>query len=277
VITVGETYLSDAYEVLNSAGDPTTGTLVTVDIVLPDRTVDTATPAEPAPGVYTFAYTTGVAGRHEFSVKATQGFLGSTVVELGGDVFNVESSATAGGLVGLRDVKERLGIERDIVDDDEQLRRMIVSASQLVEAETRVWHRCTVSELLHPGRVLVLSSLPVVSVTSLAQVGSDPIDATSFQADAAGVLAPLYGVWPWAGWPNSNQVLVTYEAGEEVVPAAVQEAVLVTVDEMWSAQRGPANLPLADDEASFEATVGYALPAAAQKMLEPWRALPGIA
>lgn len=284
MITVGETYQSDAYDVLNPAvldvdghPTPTTGTTVTIDVVLPDLSLDSATPDETSPGTYVFAYTTTRAGRHEFSVTATAGFLGSTVVELGGDVFNVEP-ATSGALVGLREAKDRLGIERDIVDDDEEIRAMLVAASQLVEQETRLWHRATVTETFPAGRTPVLSQLPVVSVTSIGQVGSTPVDGSGVEVDPAGVLTPLYGsvVWPWA-WPNTNRLTVTYEAGEEVVPVAVRQAVLVTLDEMWSAQRGPAALPLANDDDEFEASTGYALPAAAQKLLEPWRKLPGIA
>lgn len=285
MITVGETYQSDAYDVLNPAvldGDgqpsPQTGTTVTVGVVLPDLSVDTAAVSETTPGTYVFTYTTTRAGRHEFSVRATQGFLGSTVLVLGEDVFNVQPAAS-GALVGLREAKDRLGIERDIVDDDEEIRSKILAASQLVEQETRLWHRVTVVESFRPGRTPVLSQLPVVSVTSLEQVGSTPVaGAGVVEVDEAGVLTPVYGAvaWPWA-WPNSNSVTVTYEAGEEVVPVAVQEAVLTTVEEMWSATRGPANLPLASDEAEFEADTGYALPAAAQKALKPWRKLEGIA
>lgn len=285
MITVGETYQSDAYDVLNPAvldGDghpsPQTGTTVTVGVVLPDLSVDTAAVSETTPGTYVFSYTTTRAGRHEFSVRATQGFLGSTVLVLGEDVFNVQP-ATSGALVGLREAKERLGIERDIVDDDEEIRSKILAASQMVEQATRLWHRATVVETFPSGRAPVLSQLPVVSVTSLEQVGSAPVaGAGVVEVDAAGVMTVLTGsvTWPWS-WPNTNRVTVTYEAGEEGVPVAVQEAVLATVEDMWSAQRGPANLPLASEEAEFEAVTAYALPAAAQKALEPWRKLPGIA
>lgn len=276
MITVGETYQGDAYDVLNEDGDPQTGTTVTVTLTLPDTTTDVAVPEEISPGTYTFSYATSVPGRHEFSVRATGGFLGSTVVELGGDVFNV-APATSGALVGLREAKERLGIEPDVTDDDEQLRRMIVAASQLVERESRVWHRCTVVEEFPPAARLVLSYLPVVSVTTIQQAGADPIDASGFEADAAGILTPLYGVWPWQ-FPNTNKVTVVYEAGEQVVPEAVQEAVLLTLDDMWSATRGPAALPLSSEEsAGYEPSVGYALPPAAEKLLTPWQNPPGIA
>lgn len=278
MITIGETYVSDEYLLENGETGELDDATVTVTITLPNGSTDTPTLQHPAVGVYSFTYPTTLAGRHDFTVTATAGFLGPTVVKLGGDVFHVDDASTAVQLVGLRETKEFLNIPQDKTQDDEELRRKIVAASDLVEDATRLWHRATVVEEFTPARVLVLSSLPVVSVTSVEQSGST-IDAAAFEVSAAGILQPLYTANPWsAGWGNTNRVTVTYEAGETAVPPAVREAVLKTVLSLWESQRGASLLPLqgglTDDQPP---PTMDALPPEAERLLERWRKAPAIA
>jgi hypothetical protein len=210
---------------------------------------------------------------------ATGGFLGSTVLEVGSDLFNVDDASTARPLVGLREAKDYLNIERDDDAEDEELRAAILTASALVEAETRVWRRGTFTETLQPARVICLGNLPVVSLVSITQEGTDVIDPAQYSVPASGIVEAKYlAPNPWGWWPNTNDLVFTYVAGETVIPLPVRQAVLVTVEHLWNEQRGPAALPLQSGEPEeFTPSIQYALPAAAEKLLEPWRKVPAIA
>lgn len=278
MITIGETYLSDEYVVENPETGQPENVTVTVTVHLPNGSTDSPTPTNEETGVYSFGYGTVLAGRHPFTVLATGGFLGSTVLVLGEDVFNVDDASTAAALVGLRETKEHLGIRASVTEHDEELRRVIVTASDLVERETRLWHRATVVEQFSPSRTLVLSSLPVVSVTSIDQQGST-IDPAGFEVSAEGILQPLYTAWPWGlAWGNTNRITVTYEAGETFVPTPVREAVLHTVAELWESQQGPAALPLQGGGDEEQAPLRLdAIPPAAMRLLGPWLRVAGFA
>jgi uncharacterized phiE125 gp8 family phage protein len=271
VIELGETFSSSNFLVKDSNGTLTNAT-VTVTVRLPDGTTAAPTPNNPSTGTYSFDYTTTIIGRHEYDVSATGGVLGSLVRKIGGDVFHVDSPSTAAQLVGLAEAKAHLNQSASVTTDDEELRRVIATASGLVEAETRLWHRSTVIEEYDPANRLYLRSRPVVSVTSVVQDGTT-LGATTYELTPIGdaLRAAAGGSAPWSG---TGKVTVTYVAGETVVPVPVRDAVLLTVAEIWKSQRGPAGLPLQGtagyEDVDAEPSIAYSLPYGAQKLLEPW-------
>lgn len=281
MIEVGETYSSVTYEVRDPDGVLADAGSVTYSMTLPTGFVQAAVAlAHDGVGQYSFDYLTAMEGRHAFDVIATGGVLGSMVRKLGGDVFNVDSANTWVQLVGLLEAKEFLGKDPDRSDDDDELRRFIGAASELVENETRLWHRVNVVERLRPTTPLFLSSLPVVSVTAVEQ-GTTVFDVGTYRLDPVGALYPAYGsVYPpWVYTPSVDDVVVTYVAGEQVVPVAVREAVLLTLADAWETQRGPAALPLSDvgDQAEVLPRESWTLPPEALGKLAPWRKGPVIA
>lgn len=270
MITAGETYLSDNYLLKDEDGNPAAAT-VTVLVTLPNDSTDTPTVTSDELGTYAFNYATQIAGRHVFTVQATGGFLGSTVLSLGGDVFHVDEPATtAVQLVGLAETKAYLNIPESTADDEE-LRAAIVSASMRVEDETQLWHRRTVTQTLAPAPTLVLASLPVLSVTSVTQ-GGVTTDAGLYEVQS-GIIASPTGARLWPA--GLGQVTVAYEAGVTAVPAVIREAVLVTVKALWRAQRGASRLPLQGGDEQFAPPAS--LPLEALLLLRPYVQPAGVA
>lgn len=281
MIEVGETYSSTAFYVRDPDGNLDDAGSATYTMTLPSGFVQAPAPlAHDATGTYSFDYLTAVEGRHSFTVTATGGVLGGLVKKLGGDAFHVDSSTTAVQLVGLTEVKQYLDKDLERTEDDEELREFIAAASNLVEEETRLWHRATITERCTPTSVIFLSSLPVVSLTSVEQ-GATTFDVGSYRLTPGGGVAAAYG-WTWAPWAltaSLDDVVVTYEAGETVVPPAVRQAVLITVADAWESQRGAAGLPLAEGEGGdlVEPRPEWTLPPEAVGKLRPWLKGPVIA
>lgn len=248
-------------------GDPADADSVSVVFTLPDQT--TAGPfalARRSLGVYEYDYVTTVEGLYSWHVTV----VGADVLGAQTDVFNVDGPASSFPLLGLDEAKAHLNIAATVHDDDEELRRMIVSASALVEAETRLWRRRTVAQELDPRPRLYLTSRPVISVTSVVQDGAT---LTGYELSPIGdvLRATAAGARPWSG---TGKVTVTYEAGETIVPPPVREAVLLTIAEIWKSQRGPVRSPLRGgsgyEDPDAEPSIAYALPYGAQKLIEPW-------
>lgn len=271
MITAGETYFSDEYLVENEETGQLDDANVTVTITLPNGSTDTPTLQHPSLGVYSFTYPTSLVGRHPFTVSATGGFLGSTVVKLAEDMFHVDDASTAVQLVSLRETKDFLNIAQDKTQNDEEIRRKIVAASAMVERATNLWHHTTVVETLPSTSPLFLTSLPVTAMISVQQ-DSTTFDAATYRVTQYGELAPGYGYpyVPWATTASYADLTVTYEAGETTVPVDVREAVLKTVLDLWESQRGAASLPLQAGLEEVEQVTLDALSAEAEKLLRPW-------
>lgn len=253
---------------------------VTVVFTLPNQTM--AGPfalARRSLGVYEYDYVTTAVGLHSWRVTVVGGDASGAQF----DVFHVDGPASVFPLVGLEVAKAHLNIPSDRYDDDEELRRMVASASGLVEQATRLWHRATVVERLPAaGRALFLSSLPVVAITSVVQ-GATTLAASGYRVDPFGALVAASGtrVVPWQSSGLYDDVVVTYEAGETVVPGAVREAVLDTVEAIWMSQRGPVRSPLRggsgyEDEDAVP-DPDDPLPYGARKKLERWAKGPVVA
>jgi hypothetical protein len=240
---------------------PTAGTSDTYDPVTPTS----------GPGSYAIDHPAPVAGRYVGQWIATGNNAGSDL-----QVFNVDDVVSFAPIVGLDEVKDHLGIDQTSMVSDEELWRMAAAASQRVEAETRLWHRETVTQTLNPRYRLVLTKLPVVSITSITQAGNTT-PATSYELGRAGRIRPLpYGSFPWPA--ELGLITVVYEAGETVVPSAVRDAVLVTVKGIFRSQRGPSRLGRTGG--SLEETLAplpYVLPPGALELLKPYLRGPQVA
>lgn len=276
-MNLGETYSDrvDVYDIDENLGNAGT---VTVTVVRPDGTTASPTVTPNGTGHYDFDYVTTMVGRHTWYARATGGVLGSLIRDYEPDAFHVDDASTGAPLVGLAEVKEFLGKDPDRHDDDEELRRFIRAASAAVEGETRLWHRATVVERLAPARTLLLASQPVSSVTSVVQ-GATTYAASTYRLTPQGYLTGAYGqTEPWSYGSGAADVVVTYVAGETIVPQAVREAVMLTVQDAWETQRGPA-LPLASggDFAPVVPRPTWTLPPEAEGKLRPWLRPPGVA
>lgn len=274
---VGETF-NDRFKVYDTTGALATADSTTITVTLPDGTTSNPTASEASTGVYDWSYTLTVAGRHEYVRRVV---LGGVTRDSPPDVINVDDATTWAPLVDLAEARRFLNFDDpDDTSDDEELRRFIVAASGLVEDETRLWHRTTVVERVPAARSLFLSYEPVVSVTSVVQ------DSTTFPASGyvlspgGAVVAATTGATPaWMLTTSASPVVVTYVAGETLVPPKVQEAVLETLKNHWESQRGAAGVPLfgGGEEQQLPPTASLGLPPRAQSLLARWLKTSGIA
>jgi hypothetical protein len=267
VITVGETYLSENFLLEDEDGNPAAAT-VSVLITLPNQSTDTPTVTSTELGTYAFNYTTQMPGPHRFMVSATGGFLGSDVLELGSDVFDVLADDVA-GIVGLQETREHLRISPSD-DDDETLRAFILTASDLCEAYTgRIWRRTAVDDEAHDGggRYLQLRKRPVLEVSAASENGA---------AVASYTLNPRLGrlyrgsATEDAQWlPGRQIVTVSYVAGppDGLVPSSLRHGVLECVRHLWESRRGGSGLPRQGQADEWVPILGYSVP---RRVAELW-------
>jgi hypothetical protein len=266
---VGETFRSRV-EVFDSVGAPASADSVTVTITRPNgagTTGPTSGPTETAPGsgVYDWSYLLAEVGTHRYSTRVS---LGGVIRDVPPDVIEVDDAFTWAPLVSLARVKTHLNIDEDDTSSDDELRETIAAASAEVERASQLWHVGTVVEVLPAARAVFLSYGPIRSVTSVAQ-GGVTITGASWRVNATAQLLPAAGSsWiPWSVGPAYyDDLTVTYEAGTDVVPQQVREAVLLTVEDWWGTQRGAAGLPL-----EGEGTEAETLPPSPEGPL-PWAA-----
>lgn len=221
--------VSLAVSVRDSTGALANATAVTCTVTLPDGSTSTPTVTNATTGAYSATYTPASAGRFTVRWVAT----GSNASAFT-DTFDVRDGSTT-GLVSVSDLKAYLNITS--TTNDEELRRFIMSASDLAERVTgRTFRRLTFTETL-PGldKCLLLPSFPVISITSVVEDDAT-IGASGYVADLrSGVLTrgtrrlPI----PWG-----ETVVVTYVAGETNPPATAYELVLELARHMWRTQRG---------------------------------------
>jgi hypothetical protein len=252
-----------AVTIYNSTGAAADATAVAVTVTAPDGTSSTPSVSHDGTGLYSATITPTVAGRFVVRWVATGSNASSYT-----DAIDVSDPDRL--IVGLAEAKTFLRITG--TDDDEQLRDVIESASDICERYTRkVWRRTTVTAETHSGGVdvIYLRQAPVVSVTTVVDT-SVTLAATSYTIDLpTGRL--FYGDTTFQGWwtPGQDNISVTYVTGPPsgIVPAYIRAGMLELVEHLWSSRRGGSNLPrkaAGGDE--FSNKLAHALPWRVQEM-----------
>lgn len=169
--------------------------------------------------------------------------------------------------ITLADAKARLQLDKVTTVDqgrDDELQAFIASAVAEQEARVGPVAPRTVTETVygHFGR-LALSTRPVLSVTSATLNGSS-VDVSTWRVPSpmSGLIEAGTGAY-WGGSYGTAGGLytITYTAGRNPVPADLTEAALLRVQASYETQRGPAGLPLADQQ---DAGFGSSYPLLAQ-------------
>lgn len=248
IVDLGESWSSPTYEVRDPDDVPTAAT-VTAVITLPDGTLATPTPVNPALGDYTVDYLSAQPGLHQVLVSATGGMLGN-LVRRWQDTFTVEAART---MVSVEQALQHLRGTNTITEADEleQLRWLVVVATDAVErACSRTMVRRTLVEQYDGGRDHVrLRKGPVQSITSVTEHGQ-PVPSTDWLLDTRHdrlYRGSTYGTYCWsAGILN---VAVTYVAGYTTPPVIARKVCLNGIQRMWQ-QSQQAPMPYLDDNAA---------------------------
>ena len=183
-------------------------------------------------------------------------------------------------IIGLNDVKAELNISQVNTTWDAELQVYTDAVTDLIEGYTGPWENRTVAETVRGGKMIILSQIPVVSVTSIIDprgILTHNVADTMLNA-RAGSIRPKYAV------PFADPVDVVYVAGRNVtadaIPSSVQIAARIAVANLWQTQRGNAGAGAQSDTYADERErtpgFGFALPNRALALLKRYRKPTGI-
>lgn len=258
-----------------------TGALVnptaqTLTLLKPDQSTETfSAPSTTGTGLFyqdISATSLSQVGPYQWKVVSTG--TGAGVVTGGFDV--VDPFATE--LISVEDAKDYLRKSGSSTADDDQLERLVAAVTGVVESMIGPVGRRTVTETVYPSSgVLLLSTTPVLSLTSVTPYASTPLTVGSLTFGAtSGVVYPgTYGSF----WARSYDVV--YVAGRTSVPAAVGEAALIILNHLWAPQvGGTGGVQVGGVDTSgepFTTGFGFAIPNRAKELLAPYRLTPAVA
>lgn len=201
----------------DAAGQLANATTVALTVTKPDGTTDTPAVVNPPAltGQYTVGYVPAQVGRHAWRLTFTGGGVPDQAHT---DVFHVWP-AVSDWIVGLAETKEHLNIGASDTSQDEELRRSIAGVTAVVEDIVGVVARRSFTQTCSGdgGNVLLLSRLPVISVTTVVENGVT-LPASDYTVNAHGVLTRVAGgvASRWA--VGYNNIDVAHLSGRPVVP-----------------------------------------------------------
>jgi len=175
----------------------------------------------------------------------------------------------------LQDAKDALNIPASVTTSDSDIAAYIATIETCFERYTGgpiINRTCTErSEMMSNQTVIPVRQRPLVSVTQILSASGGAIDISAgLDLDAsAGLIRrflglPFYGpFFIWLPWVN-----VTYVAGWGVsVPAAFNSFARITLQHLWSSQRGPVAMPMNAGELVTVPGFGFAIPNMAAELL----------
>lgn len=133
-----------------------------------------------------------------------------------------------------------------------------------------VIHR-TVTEVFDGGKAtLLLTSVPVVSLTSVTEAGAT-LDPSGFVVSRSGVLTQIAGAAPMALLPGIQSVAVDYVAGQAADTTAVDGNIrlagLIILQHMWETQRPAGAGPFSQTQDDYDPRYSYSIPRRALELL----------
>lgn len=174
-------------------------------------------------------------------------------------------------VVSIEEVKQHLNITGTA--SDAELPVFIDTAQQIVEDLVGPVEPTIVTQTMYSGGVVSLNESPVISITTVTEYGVT-VSPSLYVADLTdGSLVRLDGR-RWYAAPSSPLVVV-YQAGRTMLPAALKWAIMEEAAHLWRAtqsQRGGrargSDIP--------DAPTGYALPNRVREVIEPFLLLPAV-
>jgi len=261
---------------------PGTATAVTVTVTQPDGS--TVGPTTTTGNRY--LYPTTQVGRHSVRWLAT-----GPDAEAFADGFEV-AEGDPGFVISLADAKAQLNMSSTV--NDEELRTWLGATTEIVEYFCGSMVVRPYTEVHSGGKAsLALYHSPVVSVSAITEFNGtvaynltlQPV-GSSTSAYGYSVDNPTAGIvtrrssssWPMPFIPGDNNVTVTYTAGRQIIPYAVQGAARLIVAHLWTTRRGAMPLPAASGaETSMVPGFEYAVPIKAIELMERYERMGGIA
>jgi hypothetical protein len=242
--------------VKDPSGTLANATTVTLTITQPDQTAAgpfTITPT--TTGVYDYDFVPTQAGRHLARCVA----IGANACAFT-DAFDV-ADVDPGFVISLADAKSALGVTTST--NDEELRLYLAAITAVIERRVGPVVQATHTQICEAADTIVLHRSPVISVTSIVPTFPNAPSIypmpTYLLENATGVLRqqPFYfSQWGFdygfngSFLPYYGRLTVTYVAGRQQIPAALQVAARIIVKDVWGSRRlaGPMAVNAADPE-----------------------------
>lgn len=155
---------------------------------------------------------------------------------------------------------------------DAELAGFISAATGVVEQYVGAVINRTVTEVFDGGRaVLMLSHIPVVSITSVTD-GGTALDAGAYKvAGDSGVLSRVSGSALVPLLAGVQSVVVVYVAGQaadtDAVPGNMRMAALIIIQHLWETQRPAAQGPFSQASDDYDPRYSYSVPRRALELL----------
>lgn len=179
----------------------------------------------------------------------------------------IELGSSDTQFITLGEVKAHANIPSSQTSHDVELDMIRGSAEEVVQGLIGpvLWR--TVVEVVRPrSGAAILSTLPVQSVTSVVNDGA-VVSGYTLNGRAGLV----------EGVETRSALTVTYVAGRAVVPDAVRLAALIIAGHLWQTQRSGAPSALPSQDFDVPMGLGFAIPARALDLLQPYLLPPAIA
>lgn len=250
-LEVGQAYES-TLAVTGSDGEPANPAAATLVITLPDGT--TVTPAVQLPpavtGLLSADYVFTQAGLHKFAWTTSSPPTANT------DWVTCREFVS---LISRQEAKDHLNF-KDATDDEEELSRFMMAATEVVQAKGGQTIRSVFTDEIRGDIAyeLVVSRLPVLAVQSVTSVWpggpswTDPGDGSVLRVSDAGIVAQVqpFPFW-WGPWR------VAYSAGRAVPLERHLHAVKEQLRHLWETQRGSMGQPLLGSEEQYTTAAGF--------------------
>lgn len=188
---------------------------------------------------------------------------------------------TPGPIIDLADAKAHLRITSSGTDTELDL--YLAAVTQVIEERVGPVVPRQFSQIATASDTIVLNKAPVVTVDSITTVYGQPgaVAPTYWLDPATGLLRltwsmgqPIGGFSQIEGWYRPLEDLrltITYTAGRDPVPASIQLAARIILEELWSARRAAGPLPArGQDTGQVSVPGGYGLPDSAVELLRPF-------
>lgn len=232
-----------------------------------------------------YQFSPTIAGRHLARWATTTG-----TAQAYTDAFDV-ADVDPGFIISLADVKTQLNISSS--SNDDELRMWLGATTDVVEHYVEDVVPRTYTETHDGGSFTIVTyHAPIITVTTLTEyIGLTAFPLTlqpygssvspyGFTIDnpAGGVISRRSAAsWPFQFQGGPGSVTVTYRAGRQQIPAAIQAAARIIVQHLWTTRRGTMPLPAQGGQTMVVPGLGYAVPNAAVDLLLGFQRQQGIA
>lgn len=180
-------------------------------------------------------------------------------------------------LLSLDDARQHLNLTG--TTNDAELEVYLAAVTDAIEAYIGPVGRRTVTETVYPtSGVLLLSTSPVLSITSITPYAGVALGAGTYSLRPGGFVYPA----TYAAGFYAPEYAVVYVAGRAAVPAAVNMAARLVLQRLWETQRGgsvsPQIIGAASADFGVEQTAfSYVKSYGVRELLDPYRLAPAVA